>query len=116
MLQDTPFLDISSKVNAAGECGPFGVAFDPDFDPTFATTDNNYYVYYTTVDTTVHNRVSCFLASLDDGNVVAGVGEVIFDLPPLSATNYNGELYTLAPTLSSTWRLARMPGRRRRSP
>ena len=86
-LQDPPFLDISSKVNAAGERGLLGVAFDPDFDPTFATTDNNYvYVYYTTVD----NRVSRFPASLDNGNVVAGTEEVIFELPPLSATNHNG--------------------------
>ncbi len=51
-----------------------GVAFDPDFDPTFATTYNNYaYAYYTTVDTSLRNRVSRFSASLDNGNVVAGV-------------------------------------------
>jgi glucose/arabinose dehydrogenase len=90
-LQDPPFLDISSKVNAAGERGLLGVAFDPDFDPTFATTDNNYvYVYYTTLDTSVHNRVSRFPASLDNGNVVAGTEEVVFELPPLLATNHNG--------------------------
>jgi len=92
-LQDPPFLDISSKVNAAGERGLLGVAFDPDFDPTFATTDNNYvYVYYTTVDTSVHNRVSRFPATEDsNGNLVAGTEEPpIFELPPLSATNHNG--------------------------
>ncbi len=90
-LQDPSFLDISSKVNAAGERGLLGVAFDPDFDPTFATADDNYvYVYYTTVDTSVHNRVSRFAASLDSGNVVAGTEEIIFELPPLSATNHNG--------------------------
>ena len=51
-----------------------GVAFDPDFDPTFATTYNNYvYDYYTTVDTSLRNRVSRFSASLDNGNVVARV-------------------------------------------
>jgi hypothetical protein len=49
------------------------------FDPTFATTYNNYaynnyaYDYYTTVDTSLRNRVSRFSASLDNGNVVAGV-------------------------------------------
>jgi len=62
-LQDPPFLDISSKVNAAGERGLLGVAFDPGFDPTFATTYNNYaYDYYTTVDTSLRNRVSRFCA------------------------------------------------------
>jgi glucose/arabinose dehydrogenase len=90
-LQDPSFLDISSKVNAVGERGLLGVAFDPDFDPTFATADDNYvYVYYTTVDTSVHNRVSRYAASLDSGNVVAGTEEIIFELPPLSATNHNG--------------------------
>lgn len=44
------------------------------FDPTFATTYNNYaYDYYTIVDTSLRNRVSRFPASLDNGNVVAGV-------------------------------------------
>src|SRR5215210_53060 len=41
-LQDPPFLDISSKVNAAGERGLLGVAFDPDFDLNSAGPD---YVY-----------------------------------------------------------------------
>jgi glucose/arabinose dehydrogenase len=94
-LQSTPFLDISdNKVNAAGERGLLGVAFDTDFDPTFDTIDNNYiYVYYTTVDTSVHNRVSRFPTAEDiNGNVVTEVEEeeFLFELPPLSATNHNG--------------------------
>jgi len=64
------------------------VAFGPAFDPTFATTDNNYYVYvyYTTVDTSVHNRASHFPATEDsNGKVVAGIDneEIIFELPPV---------------------------------
>jgi len=53
-----PIFNIGSKVSAAGEHGLLGVAFDPAFDPTFATTNN--YVYYTTVDTSVHSRVPRF--------------------------------------------------------
>ncbi|MCA1740715.1 MAG: PQQ-dependent sugar dehydrogenase, partial [Actinobacteria bacterium] len=83
-----PFLDISSKVTSAGERGLLGVPFDPDF------ANNPYvYVYYTTVDTTVHNRVARFTASEDSsGNLVAATNSEtpIFELPPLSATNHNG--------------------------
>ncbi|MDP8973565.1 MAG: PQQ-dependent sugar dehydrogenase [Actinomycetota bacterium] len=55
--------------------------------------DNYVYVYYTTVDTSVHNRVSRFPATEDtNGNVVTEVEEeeILFELPPLSATNHNG--------------------------
>lgn len=75
-LQNPPFLNIpSNQISAVGERGLLGVAFDPGFDPTFATTDNNYvYVYYTTVDASVHNRVSRFPATEDiNGNVVTEV-------------------------------------------
>jgi glucose/arabinose dehydrogenase len=93
-LQNPSFLNISSKVDPRGERSLLGVAFDPDFDPTFATIDNNYvYVYYTTVDSSVHNRVSRFPATEDtNGNVVTEVEEeeILFELPPLSATNHNG--------------------------
>jgi glucose/arabinose dehydrogenase len=93
-LQSTPFLDIpDNQISAVGERGLLGVAFDPDFDPTFDTTDNNYvYVYYTVTEGGIHNRVARFTATEDsDGNVVAGTEEFpIFELPPLSATNHNG--------------------------
>jgi glucose/arabinose dehydrogenase len=92
-LQSTPFLDIpDNQMSAVGERGLLGVAFDPDFDPTFDTTDNNYvYVYYTATEGGIHNRVARFRATEDsDGNAVAGTEEIIFELPPLSATNHNG--------------------------
>ena len=123
-LQDSPFLDISDRVNAAGERGLLGVAFDPDFDPTFATTDNNYvYVYYTTVDTSVHNRVSRFPATeSSNGNVVADIDneDIVFELPPLSATNHNGGAITSARArekrTSSMWRSAKTPYQQPPSP
>ncbi len=62
-LLRTPFLDISSRVDPAGERGLLGVAFDPNFSA------NNYvYVYYTQDapgTTPSHNRVVRFTANGD---------------------------------------------------
>src|SRR6186713_1874328 len=59
-----PFLTLS--VNATGERGLLGVAFDPNF------ASNSYvYVYYTTSSSLVHNRVSRFTASAANPDVVA---------------------------------------------
>lgn len=91
-LQETPFLDISDKVDSVGERGLLGVAFDPEFglDP-----ESNYvYVYYTQKKvggTPPHNLVARFPAEADaNGNIVAGDEEPIFRLPDLSAPNHNG--------------------------
>jgi len=81
-LLGTPFLTVS--VNSAGERGLLGVAFHPNFPL------NQYiYVYYTTGDSPIHNRVSRFTAM---GDVVAPGSEVvILELENLSsATNHNG--------------------------
>jgi glucose/arabinose dehydrogenase len=81
------FLDISGKVDSAGERGLLGVAFDPAF------SDNHYvYLYYTrkaTASTPAHNRVVRVTA---DGNrVIAGSEKLILRLNNLSsATNHNG--------------------------
>ena len=79
-----PFLTVS--VNASGERGLLGVAFDPDF------AANNYvYVYYTTSSSPIHNRVSRFTASAANPDVAAAGSEVqLLNLPALSATNHNG--------------------------
>jgi len=80
-LLPMPF--VSVIVNASGERGLLGVAFDPNF-----VTNQFVYVYYTATTPTIHNRVSRFTAN---GNVaVAGSEFVLFDLPTLSATNHNG--------------------------
>jgi glucose/arabinose dehydrogenase len=84
-LLATPFVTIS--VNASGERGLLGVAFDPDF-----ASNGFVYVYYTTSTAPIHNRVSRFTASLNNPDVAAAGSEVqIFNLPSLSsATNHNG--------------------------
>jgi glucose/arabinose dehydrogenase len=81
------FLDISGRVNSAGERGLLGVAFDPGF------SSNHYvYLYYTqraTGTTPAHNRVIRVTARGD--RAVAGSEKLILRLNNLSsATNHNG--------------------------
>jgi glucose/arabinose dehydrogenase len=81
-LLSTPFLTLT--VDASGERGLLGVAFDPAFE-----TNNYVYVYYTATSPNIHNRVSRFTAN---GNVaVPGSQVVLLELAALSdATNHNG--------------------------
>ncbi len=80
-LLSTPF--VSLTVNALGERGLLGVAFDPAF------ASNQYvYVYYTATTPNVHNRVSRFTASGDVA--MPGSEMALLDLEPLGATNHNG--------------------------
>lgn len=81
-LLPTPFLTV--PVNASGERGLLGVAFDPNFN-----TNGFIYVYYTATTPAIHNRVSRFTANGDVA--VAGSELVLLDLDNLSAaTNHNG--------------------------
>ncbi len=79
-----PFLAVS--VDASGERGLLGVAFDPDF-----ARNNFVYIYYTVPSTpaaATHNRVSRFVAN---GDVAAPGEAVLVELDSLSAaTNHNG--------------------------
>jgi len=81
-LLPTPFVTLS--VDAAGERGLLGIAFDPNF-----ATNHFVYVYYTVATTPRHNRVSRFTAN---GDVAAGGSEtILLELDNLSsATNHNG--------------------------
>lgn len=81
-LLPSPFVTL--PVNASGERGLLGVAFDPAFE-----TNQFVYLYYTATTPVIHNRVSRFTA---DGNAaVPGSEVVLLDLEPLStATNHNG--------------------------
>jgi glucose/arabinose dehydrogenase len=86
-LLETPFLNISGKVDSAGERGLLGVAFDPNFSA------NKYvYVYYTqeaTATAPAHNRVVRFTASGD--RAVSSSEKLILRLNNLSsAANHNG--------------------------
>ena len=81
------FLNISGRVDRAGERGLLGIAFDPGF------SSNHYvYLYYTrraTGTTPAHNRVIRVTAHGD--RVVKGSEKLILRLDNLSsATNHNG--------------------------
>jgi glucose/arabinose dehydrogenase len=81
------FLDISGRVDSAGERGLLGVAIDPAF------SNNHYvYLYYTqraTGTTPAHNRVIRLTARGD--RAVVGSEKLILRLNNLSsATNHNG--------------------------
>jgi glucose/arabinose dehydrogenase len=85
VLQSTPFVTLT--VNSNGERGLLGVAFHPDF------ASNRYvYVYYTTTEGGIHNRISRFTASAANPDVAQAGSELkMVDLPALSgATNHNG--------------------------
>jgi glucose/arabinose dehydrogenase len=82
VLLPTPF--VSLPVDARGERGLLGVAFDPNF-----ATNQFVYVYYTATTPAIHNRVSRFTANGDVA--VAGSEMVLLDLENLtSALNHNG--------------------------
>ena len=73
---------LNVSVDSSGERGLLGVAIHPDF------ASNGYvYVYYTSTETTTHNRISRFTVTGDTAS-----GEVkLIELPTLSsATNHNG--------------------------
>lgn len=81
VLLTKPFISLS--VNASGERGLLGIAFDPNFN------SNNYLYLYYTLPTAANNRISRFTASGD--TVIPGSESIILNLDPLSgATNHNG--------------------------
>jgi len=86
-LLETPFVNISDKVDSNGERGLLGVEFDPDF------AENGYvYVYYTkaaTSTTPAHNRVVRFTANGD--RAVEGSERLLLRLNNLTdRLNHNG--------------------------
>src|SRR5436190_15303388 len=80
-LLPTPFVTLT--VNASGERGLLGIAFDPDFD-----TNHYVYVYYTATTPAVHNRVSRLTANGDVA--VLGSETILLELENLNATNHSG--------------------------
>jgi glucose/arabinose dehydrogenase len=80
------FLDISSKVDIAGERGLLGIAFDPSF-----ATNRYVYLYYTqkaTSTTPAHNRVVRVTASGD--RAVASSEKLVFRLNNQGAQLHQG--------------------------
>ena len=66
VLLPAPFVTVT--VNASGERGLLGIAFDPAF-----ASNQFVYVYYTATTPTIHNRVSRFTAN---GDVAVAGSEV----------------------------------------
>ena len=88
-LLATPFVTLT--VNASGERGLLGVAFDPAF-----AVNHFVYAYYTATTPTVHNRISRFTANGDVAQ--PGSEVVILELDNLSsATNHNGGALSFGP-------------------
>jgi glucose/arabinose dehydrogenase len=85
VLQSTPFVTLTVDPN--GERGLLGVAFHPNF-----ANNRHIYLYYTTKEGGIHNRISRFTASATDPDVAQAGSELkLIDLPGLStATNHNG--------------------------
>lgn len=87
-LEATPFVTLQVDTNE--ERGVIGVTLDPNFE-----TNHFVYVYYTSTDGSIHNRLSRFTA---DGNVAAAGSEtVLLDLPTLGAANHNGGALAFGP-------------------
>jgi glucose/arabinose dehydrogenase len=80
-LLTTPFVTL--PVDANGERGVLGIAFDPAF------ANNGFvYIHYTARTPVIHNRVSRFTAN---GNVAVNGSEVVLiDLAAVSAPVHNG--------------------------
>jgi len=97
-LLSTPFVDLSSQVNAVNERGLMTVCFSPSF-----ASDGYVYLYYTLNVDPVHNRVSRFTAN---GDVAMSGSEVViveFDALPEAIHNggamrfgLDGKLYVAA--------------------
>ncbi|MQA30900.1 MAG: hypothetical protein GEU82_13880, partial [Luteitalea sp.] len=88
-LLPDPFVTLN--VNAEGERGLLGVAFDPSF-----ATNRFVYVYYTTTTPPVHNRISRFTANGDVAE--AGSEVVILELDDASGSSvHNGGALAFGP-------------------
>ena len=84
VLRSTPFLDISGRVNTAGEGGLLGLAFAPNFASSRA-----FYVYYTT-GSPMTSRISRFRASPANPNVAATEEKVVLAVPQPATTSHKG--------------------------
>ena len=74
-----PFSTVNA--NAEAERGLLGITFDPDF-----ASNHFVYVYYTSNEPALHNRVSRFTAA---GDVATGGETVILDLPDVGGAIYH---------------------------
>ena len=78
-LQPDFFRDTPLSVDASGERGLLGLAFDPNY-----AANHFVYVYYTATSPTIHNRLSRFTANAAGDLALAGSERVLLELDPLS--------------------------------
>ena len=83
-VQVTPLISVTG-VNAGGERGLLGIAFDPSF-----ASNHFVYVYYTTNAATPVNRVSKFTANPANPNVALAGETVLLDNIASTMGNHNG--------------------------
>jgi glucose/arabinose dehydrogenase len=82
-LLPTPFLDLSNSVNAEGERGLLGLAFDPDF-----ATNRRFYVDY--IDkTTLNTVVATYQVNATQPNLAdAASGQTVITVPQPEFSNH----------------------------
>ena len=82
-LLPTPFLDLSNSVNAEGERGLLGLAFDPDF-----ATNRRFYVDY--IDkTTLNTVVATYQVNATQPNMAdAASGQTVITVPQPEFSNH----------------------------
>ena len=88
-MQPNPFVTVPAQ--AFQERGLAGVVFDPGF-----ATNRFFYLYYTTTQPTIHNRLSRFTAG--ETNAVPGSEAILLELPTLGSSGWhNGGSMGFAP-------------------
>jgi glucose/arabinose dehydrogenase len=97
-LLPTPFVDLSTQTDGAGERGMLGIALAPDF-----TTSRHVYVYYTAKAPFSHNRLSRLTADPTDPNRMLPGSEVpLLDLPSIGTAIWHMGGSTLPSAITSS--------------
>ena len=88
VIQDTPFLDIASRVSTTGEGGLLSMAFAPDY-----ATSRNFYVYFIQ-QSDGHIHVEQFKRSLADPNLAdpAATTPLLDVAHPTFTNHYGGQI------------------------
>jgi glucose/arabinose dehydrogenase len=96
VLQTTPFLDITGRVQAGGERGLLSVAFHPQY-----ATNRFFYVYYTTRASgslaTGDIVIERYTATTNPEVADPATAKLIITTPHSQASNHNGGLLTFGP-------------------
>jgi glucose/arabinose dehydrogenase len=85
VLQSTPFLDITAKVNFSGERGLLSVGFHPLY-----AANRHFYVYFTGLSGEI--RIERFTTTADPGVADPTSEKLIFTTPHADFSNHNGGL------------------------